>query len=211
MAKPTVNRKLYDQIAKLLHTSRNLVVRAVNEATVFTYFEIGRMIVDEAQNGEARAQYDKELIQDLSRLLTKEFGKGFSATNLKQMRTFYLTYQKRQTLSDQSEETPQNTSQNQKSSTLSGKSTPEKPRALFSGFSLNWSHYLTLMRIDNEDERKFYEIECEKNNWSVRELQRQLDAELYTRLTLSRDKNKVLELSEKGLVIEQPKDAIKDP
>jgi predicted nuclease of restriction endonuclease-like (RecB) superfamily len=67
------------------------------------------------------------------------------------------------------------------------------------------------MRIDNEDERSFYEIEAAKNNWSVRELQRQLDSELYTRLTLSRDKNKVRELSEKGLIIEQPNDAIKRP
>lgn len=67
------------------------------------------------------------------------------------------------------------------------------------------------MRIENKDERAFYEIETIKNNWSVRELQRQLNSELYTRLSLSRDKNKVRELSEKGLIIEQPKDAIKDP
>lgn len=67
------------------------------------------------------------------------------------------------------------------------------------------------MRIENEDERKFYEIEATKNNWSVRELQRQFDSALYTRLVVSRNKEKVKELSEKGLVIEQPKDAIKDP
>ena len=67
------------------------------------------------------------------------------------------------------------------------------------------------MRIDDENERKFYEIESSKNNWSVRELQRQYDSALYTRLVLSRDKRKVKELSEKGLILEQPKDAIKDP
>lgn len=67
------------------------------------------------------------------------------------------------------------------------------------------------MRIDDEKERKFYEIEAFKKNWSVRELQRQFDSALYTRLVLSRDENKVKELSEKGLILEKPKDAIKDP
>jgi len=78
-------------------------------------------------------------------------------------------------------------------------------------FNLSWSHYLKLMSIDDENERRFYEIETYKNNWSLRELQRQYDSALYTRLALSRDKKKVIELSEKGLIIEKPKDAIKDP
>ena len=78
-------------------------------------------------------------------------------------------------------------------------------------FQLSWSHYLTLMRIENLAERRFYEIEATKNNWGVRELKRQYNSALYTRLTLSRDKDKVKELSEKGLILEKPKDAIKDP
>lgn len=78
-------------------------------------------------------------------------------------------------------------------------------------FDLSWSHYLLLMRMDEEQERKFYEIEAGRNNWSVRELQRQYDSALYTRLALSRDKEKVKELSERGLVYEEAKDAIKDP
>src|SRR5690606_39548124 len=86
-----------------------------------------------------------------------------------------------------------------------------KSQALSVNFNLSWSHYLKLMRIDDENERKFYEIEATKNNWSVRELERQYDSALYTRLVLSRDKNKVKELSEKGLILEKPKDAIKDP
>ena len=67
------------------------------------------------------------------------------------------------------------------------------------------------MRIDDEAERSFYEIESAKNNWSVRELERQYDSALYTRLAISRDKYKLKELSEKGLVLQEPKDAIKDP
>ena len=78
-------------------------------------------------------------------------------------------------------------------------------------FKLSWSHYVKLSRISNPDERKFYEIEAVKNNWSLRELERQFDSALYTRLSLSRDKDKVLELSQKGQIIEKPQDLIKDP
>ena len=78
-------------------------------------------------------------------------------------------------------------------------------------FTLSWSHYLNLMRIDDVQERRFYEIEAYKNNWSLRELQHQYDSALYARLALSRDQKKARELSEKGLILEKPKDAIKDP
>ena len=76
---------------------------------------------------------------------------------------------------------------------------------------MSWSHYIKLSRISNPDERKFYEIEAVKNNWSLRELERQFDSALYKRLSLSRDKDKVLELSQKGQIIEKPQDLIKDP
>lgn len=77
--------------------------------------------------------------------------------------------------------------------------------------SLSWTHYIRLMRINDEAERRFYEIECEANHWSVRELNRQFDSALYQRLALSRDKEKIMELSQKGLIIEKPEDALKDP
>lgn len=170
---------LYTKVAELLKRAQNTVVQAVNKTMVLTYFEIGKMIVEEEQKGKERAEYGKQLIDELSAKLLNEFGKGFSSTNIKQMRSFYLTYSKGQTVSDE--------------------------------FNISWSHYLKLMRIDDENERRFYEIESFKNNWSLRELKRQFDSALYTRLALSRDKKKILELSEKGLIIENPKDAIKDP
>jgi len=86
-----------------------------------------------------------------------------------------------------------------------------KTKPVISGFNLSWIHYLKLIRIEDEDERRFYEIEAYNNNWSVRELQRQYDSALYMRLVLSRDKNNVKELSEKGHILTKPKDAIKDP
>lgn len=78
-------------------------------------------------------------------------------------------------------------------------------------FKLSYSHYLTLMRVANIEERNFYEIEAINNSWSLRELKRQMDSALYERLVLSRDKEKVLELSQKGQLIEKPQDIIKDP
>jgi len=185
------NTAFYKQAINLLHSARQQVIRQVNLAMVHTYFEIGRMIVEEEQEGKDRAEYGKQLLSGLSKALTNEFGKGFSTTNIQQMRTFYLTYQNQQTMSANSKSEIQQTAS--------------------AKFKLSWSHYLKLMRIDDKSERKFYEIESAKNNWSVRELDRQYDSALYTRLVLSRDKEGIKELSERGLIIEKPKDIIKDP
>lgn len=185
------NTKFFSQIVDLLQLARNSVIRSINQTMVHTYFEIGRMIVEEEQNGKDRAEYGKKLLQELSKTLTREFGKGFSVTNIQQMRNFYLIYQKQQTVSVKSENAIQQT--------------------VSVDFKLSWSHYLKLMRINSENERRFYEIEAVKNNWSIRELERQYDSALYTRLVLSRDKEKIKELSEKGLIVEKPKDAGKDP
>ena len=174
------NMEIVKNVIDLLENARKKVVTTVNQTMVLTYFEIGRMIVEEEQKGENRAEYGKKILKILSKKLTEKYKKGFSLTNLKQIRSFYLVYsEKGQTVSDQ--------------------------------FKLSWSHYVKLSRISNPDERKFYEIEAVKNNWSLRELERQFDSALYTRLSLSRDKKKVLELSQKGQIIEKPKDLIKDP
>ena len=97
------NTDFFKQAIKLLHSARQQVVKQVNLTMVQTYFEIGRMIVEEEQEGKDRAEYGKHLLTGLSEALTDEFGKGFSVTNIQQMRNFYLTYQKQQTLSANSE------------------------------------------------------------------------------------------------------------
>ena len=205
------NTKFFSQVVDLLQSARSNVVRTINQTMVTTYFEIGRMIVEEEQGGKERAEYGKSLLRDLSKVLTKEFGRGFSVDNLENMRRFYLTYSISETLSRISSDENSSTllTISSKGQTLSDEF--QKRQILSVNFNLSWSHYLKLMRIDDENERKFYEIESFKNNWSVRELERQYDSALYTRLVLSRDKEKVKELSEKGLIIEKPKDVIKDP
>jgi predicted nuclease of restriction endonuclease-like (RecB) superfamily len=78
-------------------------------------------------------------------------------------------------------------------------------------FRLSWTHYTFLIKIENEDERNFYEIETTNNNWSVRELQRQYNSSLYERIALSKNKKKVKELSTKGQIVTKPIDMLKEP
>jgi predicted nuclease of restriction endonuclease-like (RecB) superfamily len=203
---------LFQQVVELLQNARQQVLRTVNSTMVCTYFEIGRMIVEEEQSGKDRAEYGKQILKGLSRQLTNEFGKGFSLRNLEQIRQFYLTYSKSESLTRILEIRKTQTVSAQLLDNISQTLSAELNfQTLFSIFKLTWSHYTFLMRIDDEKERRFYEIESEKYNWSVRELKRQYDSALYTRLALSRDKVGILRLSEQGQIIEKPKDIIKDP
>ena len=189
-----LEKSLYADVANLLEQARQHVQQTTNMAMVYAYYEVGRRIVEEEQAGGARAEYGQRILAGLSEYLTSRFGRGFSVTNLKQMRQFYRTYsddQIGQTLSDQFPNLP----------------TVSSGRRFF----LSWSHYLKLMRINNPDERHFYEIEAARNGWSLAELNRQTDSALYERLALSRDKEEVLALAREGQLIEKPSDAIKDP
>lgn len=211
---------LYSKIAELLYTARQNVIHTINRSMVYTYYEIGRMIVEDEQQGKERAKYGKQVLKEISKRLTSDFGKGYSVENLDRMRFFYKIYSKsisstvltksRNAIKNSAvtpKETPSEKSvQNENS--IQQKSSAELQTQRF---QLSWSHYLKLMRIDDINERNFYEIECSANKWSLRELQRQFDSALYQRLALSRDKKSVKQLSEKGLIINKPEDAIKEP
>jgi predicted nuclease of restriction endonuclease-like (RecB) superfamily len=213
LSKEVQNIMLFHQVAELLQNARQQVLRTVNSTMTFTYFEIGRMIVEEEQNGKDRAEYGKQVLKGLSEQLTSEFGKGYGVRNLEFIRKFYLTYSNSSTLTriiEIQSLLPLNTDDEKTKSPISFFE-DRKSQSLISFFKLTWTHYVFLMRIDDEKERSFYEIETEKYNWSVRELKRQYDSALYTRLSLSRDKEGILKLSEEGQIIEKPKDLIKDP
>ncbi len=178
--------QLYSNIKNLLLNARKQVLTTVNSVMTLTYYEIGRQIVEEEQNGKNRASYGKELLKNISKKLTVEFGKGFSERNLRLFRKFYQVY-----------------SVDEIWQSMIAKSQTDN--------MLSWTHYIILMRIDDIKERKFYEIEAKQENWTVREMERQIDTCLYQRLSLSRDKKEVLELSAKGQIIEKAKDLIKEP
>jgi len=198
MTKIVLNSDLIDKISELVRNARAGIVRTVNYTMTTTYFEIGRMIVEDEQSGNKRADYGKQILISLSERLTRENGKGFSVDNLERMKKFYILY------------SPKISATVLRKLVSDGKQL-QKHQALSDIFKLSWSHYLMLMRIDDENERKFYEIEAIQNNWSLRELQRQYDSGLYLRLALSKNKKKVLALAAKGQIIEKPEDAIKDP
>ncbi|HJJ28216.1 MAG TPA: PDDEXK nuclease domain-containing protein [Methanocorpusculum sp.] len=202
---PVLRTDFLSRIHTLLQNARQTVKTAVNTAMVYTYYEIGRLIVEEEQNGNSRAEYGKYIIQQLSRELTGEYGKGYSITNLKQMRQFYTVYSQTQigqTLSDQFK-TGQTIDKNSPQQAINS-SEPQK-------FCLSWSHYLFLMRIQNSGERQYYEIESYKNDWSLNELKRQYNSSLYERLSLSKNKEEIMRLASVGQIIETPRDIVKDP
>ena len=175
-----IPKDLIGQIREIMNTARYNVAREVNNEQILAYWNIGRVIIEHEQDNSERAKYGKQTLKQLSRVLTKEFGKGFSRSNLQNMRAFYLAYPNCQT--------------------LSGK--------------LSWSHYCELLIISDPDRRSFYEKECERSGWSVREMKRQIATSLFERLLLSDGKanrEKVYELATKGQELAVPEDIVKDP
>jgi len=143
--------------------------------------------------------------------LAKKFGKGFSERNLRNMRGFYLSFPIRQTTSAKSLKEGKFQMVSGKSKTVSRKS--EIRQTLSDQFEpmLSWSHYCELLKVEELLARSFYEKEAIHNNWSVRELKRQINSMLFERLALSKDTKAVMKMAEKGQIIEKPEDAIKDP
>ena len=90
---------LYSKIAELIKGARQQVITQVNTALLLTYWNIGKLIVEDEQNNKLRADYGNRILKDLSKRLTKEFGKGFSVSNIQYMRRFYSKYSIQQTLS----------------------------------------------------------------------------------------------------------------
>lgn len=186
MKPPENTNKLFDRVAAILEQARSNVVRSVNSQMVIAYWLIGREIVEEEQHGKAQADYGEYIIRDLSRRLSKHYGKGFSVTNLKYFRQFYLAYRDR---------------------------IPQIGHAVRDPFdpNLSWTHYRLLLKVENDQARAFYETEAAKNRWSSRHLERQINSLLFERLLKSRNKKGVLDLAKQGHVVEKPVDVIKDP
>ncbi len=225
--KQKISLPLIKSIKKIIDDARQEVVRTANLKMVSAYYMIGKLIVENEQKGKSKADYAAFTLRIISQQLTLEYGRGFSVDNLENMRRFYIAYSISETVSRKSIEAQQGfqpinekkdktkkTSLKVISETVSRKSIEAQqgfqpintPK-----FSLGFSHYIFLSRIENFDERKFYEIETVNENWTVDELKRQFDAALYERLVLSRNKKKVKQLSKKGHVITKPIHAIKDP
>jgi predicted nuclease of restriction endonuclease-like (RecB) superfamily len=190
--------QLVENIGATLQKARQNAVKAINAELVIANWEIGKYIVQYEQHGKERAAYGTELLVSLSKDLKSKFGKGFSRSNLQLMRLFYLKY-------------PNfiaETGNSEIRQTVSGKLSKNHtaPNIL-----LSWSHYAELLTVSDDLARSFYEKQAIKENWSFREMKRQMDAALFQRLALSTDKKGVIALAKKGQVLNAAKDAIKDP
>ncbi|SMF44201.1 PDDEXK nuclease domain-containing protein [Desulfovibrio gilichinskyi] len=224
----TIMKVGFDDVVGLFEKTQSAmqsqVARSVDIALVVRNWLFGWYIVEFENGGAERADlYGKRLIESLSERLVKLGIKGMSPTNLRKFREFYQAYAKiQQTLSvtslSSSEKIQQTESaKSQTTQTLYGLFSIDGVdgcnlwQTLSMSFHLSWSHYVVLLTIKSSDERKFYEIEAIENSWSLRELKRQINSSFYERLALSRDKEKVRELSEEGQLVSSPKDVLKSP
>ena len=199
---------LFERISALIEESRKKVATAVNIAEVYTKYEIGRYIVEDEQEGKARAAYGKQVLPILSQKLTDKFGSGWSLETLKSARKFYSVYAPQAIQSTALTKSDKKTGKtNLVNSVDQIQIAPAEPHK----FVLSWSHYLVLMRIKDDGARSFYEVECAKQNWGVRWLQRQVGSSLYERIALSSDRDKVVRMAKEGEIIEKPADIIKNP
>jgi len=203
----------FENVAQIIEKARRFVGRTADVTMCATYFEIGRMIVEEEQGGKSRAEYGKNLMPKLAEYLTAKFKQGFSLSTLKNAKQFYNVYAPSIQIKF-STETDAHTKSQSLISFFENQIFTKKSQSIISQsypFVVSWTHYLVLMRIKNEDERRFYEIEAAKQGWTVEFLKRQYGTSLYERLALSRDKNEVMRLAKEGQAMEEPRDMLKNP
>lgn len=197
--------QLSNRIEALVVEARKKITSTVNVAMVYTNYEIGRYIVEDEQGGKIRAEYGKGVLNAVSARLTARLGKGWSVENLTSMRKFYVLYSKTVTSGYEIQGTENQTTD------LEIQDENRNQRLRNHQFVLPWTHYLILTHVSDPEARSFYEIEASKQQWSKRQLQRQIGSGLYERLALSRDKDEVMRLATEGQVVEKPSDIIKDP
>lgn len=187
------SHNLFESVKNILDNAYQRVYRAANTTMVTAYWEIGRLIVEDEQNGATRAGYGKKVLKELSGKLTAEYGKGFTEPNLRNFRQFYLTFP----------EICKSVQQLDSESQIRYTACSE----------LSWSHFRLLMRVENEAAREFYMKETTLQNWSVRALDRQISTLYFERIISSQDKNSVKAEAGKNAetFAESPRDFIKDP
>lgn len=154
---------LKNKVINIIESGRQKVFKTIDNTIIETYWNIGKEIVEEEQNGENRAEYGKEIIKKLSIELIKEYGRGYSLSNLKRMRKFYFIF-----------------SDEKKSATLS--------------HQLTWSHFVELIKIDEDLKREFYITMCINENWSIRVLKDRMKSMLFERTAISKKPNETIKL-----------------
>jgi predicted nuclease of restriction endonuclease-like (RecB) superfamily len=172
-----LQKLLITQIQAVVSNAQQKAIRSVNSERVLMYWQIGKILFEEEQQGKDRAEYGTFLIKSISQELQPKLGSGFSIRQLERYRQFFRMFPITSALRTQ----------------------------------FNWSHYKKLMTIDNQDKRTFYITETEKNNWSARQLERQVNSLLFERLLISNDVKAVLAVANQEKIPEKATEIIKDP
>jgi len=222
--KPADYKVVLSGVVELLDAARRASARVVNSLMTATYWEIGRRIVEHEQGGQKRAEYGEELLEGLSRDLTKKFGRGFGIIQLRTMRQFYATHPLpgkiqseiressiRQSVIDESSKSTTVASIGQSAIDEFNHQQTTKWSPIFKNlgqiarvFPLPWAHYVRLLRVRNAYGREFYAREALAGGWSVRQLNRQINSQFYERTALSKNKAAMLVKGEKP----KPGDAV---
>ncbi len=168
--------QLLEQIASTYIQGKSNALKVVNKILLETYWKIGEHIVEFEQKGSIKAEYGSRVLEKLSKDLSLQHGKGFSLSNIKRFRQFYLVY----------------------------------PIGAAVSHQLSWSHYIELLKIENEIERSFYQQQSTLENWSIRELIRQKKTSLFLRIAAGKNREDILKLSKQGMQIAKPEDILKD-
>lgn len=197
---------LYGDIKNIIEQARGAVVRSVNFTMVMSYWQIGKRIVEEEQGGTKKAGYGDKLIKELSVSLTKEYGNGFSSTNLKYFRQFYLTFPIHHTLRDEFTGRSKSYALRRKSDNTGELSIGHALRG-----ELSWTHYRLLMKVENENARNYYINEAIEQNWSTRTLERQINSLYYERILSSKNKKALKAKANKEAEKNNVLDFVKDP
>jgi len=172
-----LKKELIHQIQFIIATAKDSAIRSVDTERVLMYWQIGKVILEEEQEGKERAGYGEFLIKSLSQTLQPQFGSGFSIRQLERYRQFYRTF----------------------------------PIASALRTQFSWTHYRTLIGIDKQDKREFYIAEAAKNNWTARQLERQVNSQLFERLLMSNEVKDVLAVAREEKLPSDAKEIIKDP
>jgi len=203
------------EIRSLIEVSRHHAAVTANLAMVNLYWNVGRIITQDIQKNERRADYGKQLMDTLAKVLIQEYGRGYSVSNLNDMRRFYEYFEILQTLSVEFQNEicqplPSESTDGRILQTLSGESSGEAIRWALPAespehilidfrqhFRLGWSHYRLLLGQNDRIKRKFYFEQAAAQRWSVRELQRQIEGALFERVGLSRSTRKLVTLEKR--------------
>ncbi|MDO8994078.1 YhcG family protein [Daejeonella sp.] len=203
--KPAKNayNDLIAEIRQLVEQARHNIARNINVELLQTYWTVGKLIVQKEHSEKYDEVSVRQMLIDLSKDLTKELGKGFSRSQLTYMRLFYQRFKAFQTVSGKSR-TGLTASHQKSKKTI-------KSSGLTVSHQLSWSHYYELLKCNTEQETGFYQQTAIHENWSVRELRRQMDTALFERIALSKDAKGVMKLANKGHIVEKETDITRDP